>query len=510
MQRSMMKSAGMVTILLLLSRLFGFARESAIAYRFGAGGQTDAYFMAATIPALLFLAFNDSVKTAFIPVYGEFHNKEEGNSFALTVFVILAVILFVISAVMLLFTPQIMRLVALGYKDKVDQFELTVTLTRIMVPGLLFMGLSGLSSGVLHIKKNFFIPAITAFPNNLIIIITALFLGIRYGIVGLAWATLAGFALQFLVQFPTVAKHGVFSPRKLMWWHPGIKQMAILLPPVIIGGAAVELKTLVDRTFGTLLPLSSISSLNYANKIHLLPNGIIVLALLTVIYPTLVELYSHQKITEFKETLRQGVGLMITLMFPIMIGMMVLSVPMVRLLFERGKFTSVDTQSAAFALVFYSLGLLPMGVMLLFNRAFYATKDTKTPMYFTFVTMILNIFLNWLLMKPLGHGGLALGTSISIYVGAIGMGYLMWKKIGAFGGSRIMDTLWKSGAAAFTMGVVIWFGVPFLQGGGFILQAAQLGLVITVGAAIYFAFAYFLKIEELDLALAMVRRRFQK
>ena len=507
-EKSFWKSAGMVTILLFLSRLLGFAREAAIAYRYGASVEADAYFLAASIPLILFMVFNDAVKTAFIPVYGEFHREEESNAFAFTVYVVLAIILVVVTVLMMIFAPQLMRLFAWGYEGY--QFALTVKLVRIMLPGLMFMGLSGLSSGILNLKKNFFIPAIVAFPNNLVIIFAAIFLGAYFGIYALAWATLIGFALQFLVQVPAVAAHGVFKPHQLLWRHPGLKKMAILLPPVILGGVAVELKSIIDKSFATLLPEGSISALNYANKIYLLPNGILIVALLTVLYPTLVEFWAQKKVQAFKNTLRQGVGILIVLVFPMMVGLIVLRVPIVRFIFERNAFSAMDTANTAYALAFYALGLLPLGIMLLFNRVFFAMKDTITPMLFTLVTMVINIVLNWLLMGPLAHGGLALGTALSNLVGAVGMGIFVWKRIGAFGGRRLLDTFWKAGTASLVMGVIVYLVEPFLQADAFLLQALELGVIITVGAAIYFVMAYLLKIKELEAAMELLRRYFNR
>ncbi|HZK24310.1 MAG TPA: murein biosynthesis integral membrane protein MurJ [Oscillospiraceae bacterium] len=504
-QSSLIKSAGMVTVLLVISRLLGFLRESAIAYRFGTTAQADAYLMASTLPLILFLAFNDAVKTAFIPVYGEYHRTEEGNALAQTVFVLLGAILVVVSMLLVAAAPLVVKLLAPGFEGA--QKDLTIVLARIMLPGLLFMGLTGLASGILHIKKNFFIPAITAYPSNLLIILTAIIFGARYGIVGLAWGTMAGFASQFLVQVPAVASHGVFQRANFQWHHPGIKKILILLPPVIIGSAATELKSVIDRIFASLLSTGSIAALNYANRIYLLPNGIIILALLTVLYPALVELFAEDKIDDFKYTLHHGIGLIITLIFPIMVGMIILRVPIVRLLFERGVFDAAATQNTAFALAFYSLGLLPLGVMLLMSRAFYATKDTLTPMLFTFVTMIVNTVLNWLLMKPLAHGGLALGTATSIYVGAVGMTYLMWRKIGAFGGRKLYSTFWKTGLASALMGLLVWYGTRFLSGVSFMRQALEVGILIALGAGVYFVLIYLLKVEELQAALGLIRRR---
>ncbi|MCW3488793.1 murein biosynthesis integral membrane protein MurJ [Dethiobacter alkaliphilus] len=506
--KTILKWTGIVTVLLVVSRLLGFVRESAITFRFGATLETDAYYLVMVLPQVLFLAFNDAIKTAFIPVYGEYHKREDGATLAATAFVILAVSLIIVTAGLILFAPWVVRLVAPGFEG--EKFQIAVELARVILPSLIFMGLGGWCSGILHTKRNFVIPAIPAYSSNLIIIFTALLFGLQFGIMGLAWGTVVGFASQFLVQLPAVAKHNVFKDWKLDWRHPGLKKMAVVLPPVLLGGAAIEIKTLVDRMFGSLLPDGSITWLAVANRIYLLPNGILILALLTVLYPTLVELNVEKKMAEFKKTFREGVGLIVVLMLPMMVGLVILRVPVVRLLFERGEFGAVDTAATAYPLALYSISLMPLGIMLLIKRTFFALLDTKTPMYFMIFTEALNILLNYLLIGPLGHGGIALGTSLAVYVGAGGMAYLLWRKIGMLGGRRIFDTFVKSAVAAGIMGLVVFWGQRFLTGGGFVRQAMELGALIGFGAALYFALAYALKVRELDVALEMVRRRLKR
>lgn len=505
--RSVLKWAGVITVLLLLSRLTGFFRELAIAYRFGASAETDAYLVAVTLPQLLFFAVNDAVKTSFIPVFGEYHKKEDGSSFAFTVYVILGGLLFAVSVVLVMFAPWVVRVVAPGFAD--ERFGAAVTMSRILLPGLMFMGLTGLSSGVLHTKKNFVVPALTGFPNNAVIILTALLFGVRYGIVGLAWGTLVGFSGQFLIQVPAVAGHGVFRGRKVLWRHPGLKKMGVLLPPVILGGAAVELKGLVDRVFGSWLPEGSIAALNFANRLYLLPNGILIIALLTVLYPTLVEYHVEGKVRDFKETFRQGAGLIILLVLPMMVGLILLREPVVRVLFERGRFDAEATANTAYALGFYGLGLLALGLQLLMYRAFYAMRDTLTPMIMTMIMVVLNILFNWLLIGPMAHGGIALGTALALNIGTGILGYLLWRKIGNFGGRQLFETLWKSGVAAAGMGVLLFFGRGYLAGGG-AEQVVMLGVLIGTGGLVYFGLALLLRVSELDVGLAMVRRKLKR
>jgi putative peptidoglycan lipid II flippase len=501
----MLKWTGIVTGLLVVSRLLGFMREVAISYRFGVTLEADAYMAAVVLPQILFLAFNDSIKTAFIPVFGEYHRKEDGHTLVVTSFLILAVVLTLISALLVLFTPELVRL--LYPKFSGEKFAITVVMVRILLPSLVFMGLAGLCSGILHTKHNFVVPAIPAYSSNLIIMATAILFGARFGVVGLAWGTLLGFATQLLVQLPSVARLGVLRG-KVNFRHPGLAKMGKVLPPILLGGAAIEFKTLVDRLFASLLPTGAISSLSYANRIYLLPNGILILSLITVLYPTLIELNVEGKVEKFKDTFRQGAGLIVVLMMPMMLGLVLLREPVVRVMFERGTFDAAATAMTASALGYYSISLAPLGIVILFKRTFFAMRDTLTPMLFMVFSEALNVLFNWLLIGPLGHRGIALGTSLSVYVAAIGLGFLLWRKIGMFGGRKLFNTLWKSVLAGLFMSVVVMQGSRYLPVEGFLPQVVGLGIVIGLGAAVYFAAAYALKVEELDVAIAMARQRF--
>ena len=323
-----------------------------------------------------FLAFSDAVKTAFIPVYSQYHKEKNGNSLVLTLYIIIGIFLLAISLLLVVLAPFVVKLVAPGFSGKT--YELTVILSRIILPGLLFLGLSGLSSGILHTKKNFLVPALPAYPSNFIIAGFAVCLGAQFGVKGLAWATLAAYASQFLIQLPAVLKSGVLKESKLFWRHPGLKKMLVIMPPVIIGGAAMELKSIVDRIFASLLPEGTIAALNYANRIFQMPNSVLVVALLAVLFPTLVELALEKNTDAFKQALRQGLSIIIFFVLPMMVGIILLREPLVRLLFERGAFDATATKITAEALAFYSLGLLFLGGQLLLTRP-YTLHDTLSP-----------------------------------------------------------------------------------------------------------------------------------
>ena len=503
--KTIYKWTGIVTVLLIISRITGFLRETAIAYQFGTTAYADAYLMASMLPQILFFAFSDAVKTAFIPVYSQYQNEEDGNAFVLTADVVIGALMLVTSVVLVIAAPVLVRLVAPGFSG--ETYTMTVTMSRILMPGLFFMGLSGLTSGVLHTKKNFIVPALPAYPSNIIIIVFTVWFGAEYGVVGVAWATIVAFASQFFIQLPAVIKHGIFHREKLLWRHPGIKKMSVLLPPVILGGAALELKSIIDRIFGSLLPEGSIAALNYASRVFMLPNGILVVALLTVLYPTLVDLNLEKKSDEFKRTLRHGIGLITLFVLPMMTGLIVLREPIIRLLFERGAFDAEATKITAQTLAFYSVGLVSMAGQMLFSRAFYALKDTVTPMFVTIMSVGFNVLFNALLIGPLKHAGIALGTALSLTTSMIILWIFLRRKIGPFGGRKLFVSLSKSALASVVMGVAIYYGRAFLTADTLSLLALQVGTVVLAGAALYFAAAYILRIEELKQGLSLLRNK---
>ncbi|NLM51741.1 MAG: murein biosynthesis integral membrane protein MurJ [Firmicutes bacterium] len=502
--KSIYKWTGIVTVLLIISRFTGLLRETAIAFRFGMSAEADAYLTASLLPQILFLAFSDAVKTAFIPVYSKYHQEESGNALVLTSYVILGLFLLAASMLLVALAPWVVRLVAPGFSGKT--YELTVVMSRIILPGLLFLGLSGLSSGILHTKKNFLVPALPAYPSNLIIAGFAVLLGARFGVVGLAWATLVAYASQFLIQLPAVVKSGALAKSKLLWHHSGIKEMLVLIPPVVIGGAAMELKSIVDRIFASLLPEGTIAALNYANRVFQLPNSVLVMALLAVLFPTLVELALEKNTEEFKKALRQGLSIIIFFVLPMMVGIILLREPLVRLLFERGAFDVEATKITAEALAFYCLGLLFMGGQLLLTRALYALHDTLSPMLVTFVAVALNVVFNAILLGPLKHSGLALGTALALLCQMAVLWWILRKKIGPFGGRALFVSLLKAAVAAAGMGVAIIFVRPYLTADSLLVLALKFALVVGGGALLYFFLAYLLKIEELAQGLELLRR----
>ncbi len=511
-KNDLFKWTGIVALLAILSKLLGFLRETSIAYAFGAGLETDAYFMAILIPTLVFQTLQTYAVKAFLPIYGSMHQPREKqaftNTFALLVLLTLGGVLLLIQ----LFTPQIVTLLAPGFEG--EAATLTVKLMRLASAALLFMGLSSIAASYLHAHHLFLGPALIGVPFNLIIIGGALLAGAYFGISGLAVVTVAAYGSKVLIQLPWVLKKGFSLRVGVDWRHPGIRELRKILPPILFAGAAAELKALTDRIFATLLPVGGVSALNYAARVRIMPIALFVTPLATVFYPTLVDLAAAKKFDEFKNTFAQGLGVIIFLYLPISAGFLALGEPIIRLVFERGAFDTEATAVTALMLVVFSIGMVGEAVQQLVVRAFFAIKDFRTPMLVTFGVAGLNLALNAVLINPLQHAGLALATSICFLIGSGLSLYLLRRKIGSLHGKVLLQGFLRSLLAASLMGGALYRGADAWRSAwqpvGFTEQAIQLGALIGGGAALYFGLAWLLKVREMRITLELAGRLRQK
>ncbi|NLC52334.1 MAG: murein biosynthesis integral membrane protein MurJ [Firmicutes bacterium] len=504
------KWTALVVVFNILSRLLGFFREMSIAYRFGALAEADAYLVAIFIPSFLFVAFRDAVRNAFIPIYGDYKGKEEGASLVKTAFAAFSLFLLLLTIVGTLAAPLIVRLIAPGFEQEL--FSLSLVLTRIILPSIFFLGLAGLVTSVLHAHYSFLAPATIGIPYNLLIIFSALLLGALYGVRGLAWGTLLAFSSQFFIQLPAFWK---LMPRggKIHWRHPGLKAILKLMPPIILASGAFEFKIMVDRIFASFLPVGRIAVLSYASRLYNLPYNIIVLALITVFYPLLVDYYSSGDLDGYRQQLRRGLLLIQIFLLPMTVGLIVLREPIVSLVFERGAFEARDTSLTAVALAFYSLGLPFLGLRYFLERSFFALKDTRTPMLAALGMVGLNAVFNYLLIRPLSHGGIALGTSLSGAFAAFFLLYLLWRRLGHLGGKHLLSVTLRCLAAALLMGLALHLGLPFLApylAPGTITRFLVMGAVIAAAAAFYFFLLYLFRVREISWILDLFSRFLNK
>ncbi|MEG1310591.1 MAG: murein biosynthesis integral membrane protein MurJ [Romboutsia sp.] len=490
----------------LIAKILGFSRELALASAYGASNTSDAFLVALNIPAVIFTAIGTSLGTAFIPLYCDINAKggeKESNKFTNNIFNIVLLICIALSVIGVIFTPQIVKIFAVGFKG--ETFLQAVYFTRIMILGMAFLGMSYIMMAYLQVKENFIIPGLMPIPYNIFIIATIL-LSVKVSPYLLPWGALIGLLFQFLFQLPFAMKKGYKYKIYINLSDTHLKKMLWLIAPVLIGVAVNQINTIVDRTIASTLVEGSISALNYATKLNQFVMGMFIVSISSVVYPMLSKLSSENNKEQFNKSIRTSVNTVILLVIPISIGAIILANPIVKLLFQRGEFDARATQMTAIALVFYSIGMIGFGLRDILGKVFYSLQDTKTPMINGVIAMVLNIILNIAFVKftNMQLAGLAFATSISALVTIILLFISLRKKIGAFGGKSILLIMIKSIISAVIMGIVtllVYNTLGKLLGSGFIKEVLGLMLSVVVGAVVYGISIVVLKVDEVNFIL---------
>ncbi|ABO51600.1 integral membrane protein MviN [Desulforamulus reducens MI-1] len=504
-----------VAVINLLSRILGFVREQVIAYMFGATNVTDAYVVAFNIPNAVFAIVIGALATVVVPVFSEYVAKgqrEEAWRLFNTVITMVIIIFTIVTVVGIFAAPLLVKLTAPGLSS--ETAGLASRLTVIMLPILVFYGLSTVFQGLLNANQVFAIPALSVSVTNLTIIISALTLGSIYGIDGLAAGTVFGFVLAALMQLPKLKKVGFKFRFTMDWQHPGVRKVLYLVMPVAIGTSLNQIYLIIDRILASGLAEGSISALNYANRIILMPITFFVLAIGTAFYPTITTLAAQGKQQELADTVLRAIRMVILFALPAGVGLMVLATPVIKLLFEHGQFGARATEMTAIALFFYAIGLVGQAANIILTRAFYAQQDTRTPVKLMFVTVTVNLIFSLLLIGPLKHGGLALANSIASLINTVMLAWFLNKRIPGMWNASAVKFLCQTILATAIMAVVAW-GVDSAARGVF-ASYGTLGLAIQVAAAIStgllaFVLAVFLlRMEEVTMLTGYTRKFLSK
>lgn len=451
---------GIVMIATLVCRILGLGREMVISNQFGAGIETDAFFIAFMIPNLLRSFIGEgALNTAFIPIFSECltnQDKKKADAFASNVLNILIIILVIIIIIGIWGAPWIIKIVAGGFKQDPEKYLLTVRLTRIMFPYIAFAAIAALFMGILNSYKQFFIPALAPAMLNIGIIWFAFLYGTKLGIYSLTIGVLIGGLAQVLIHIPSLWKGGFQYQLVLNFHNQKVKELFQILIPAIIALAIDKINFVVDRIIASYLAHGSISALYYANRLMQFPLGIFGIALSIAILPTLSEYVAKKQIGKMKESFSFGIKLLSLFTLPSTVALLVLSYPVVRLFYEHGLFNPQDTDLTNVALVCYTIGLYALALLRLVISTFYALKDTKTPMKIGFLVVIFNIVLDLILVRYLGHAGIALATSLAAIVHLIMLSIALQKKIKGLFTKELFTFFWKTGLACLLMGLFCW------------------------------------------------------
>jgi putative peptidoglycan lipid II flippase len=460
--RKIVKGAGLVGGLTLISRIFGLVRDMVIARFFGATMAADAFFVAFRIPNVLRRLFAEGALTvSFIPIFKEAQLKEgreKAREISDVVFTFLSLILAIIVIFAIIFAPEIVKVIAFGF-DSPEKYELTVYLTRITFPYLFLICLVALSMGILNSEGHFAAPAMAPILLNISIIIAAFFLSpfLDEPVVSLAIGVLLGGVLQVLLQIPFVRKAGYFPRINLNFSHPALRKLLLLMGPAVFGIAVYQLNIFITTILATLLPEGSVSYLYYADRFFQLPLGIFVISLATAVLPTMSEQVSSGRMDNMRESLSFSLKIILFITLPAAAGLIAISVPVFSIFFQRGEFDYETTLKTASALKYYALGLWAIGGIKIIVPAFYAMQDMKTPVRAAFMAFGANIVFSVILMGPLDHGGLALATTLSALLNLAILLSIIASKVGKVIDKSVIISFVKSLIAAVVTGVVAYY-----------------------------------------------------
>ncbi len=548
-QTSVARSAGIVSVAVMFSRVLGLIREMIFARYFGAGFLMDAYVVAFRIPNVLRDLFAEgALSVAFVKVFTDYQiNKGEKEAWRLASLILnlLAVILSLVCIIGIIFSRQFINLVADGFSP--EKAALATTLTQIMFPFILLVALAALAMGVLNTKGVFGIPASASTVFNLVSIVFGLGLAYwlsgggwvdsndknavpdlasQWAITGMAIGTLIGGLAQFLMQIPSLLKVGFrFSPI-LSFTDAGVRKVSALMGPAIIGTSAVQVNVLINTYF-----VSGIEGaqgwLSYSFRLMQLPIGLFGVAVGTAAIPVLSRLSGEGKIKEFRDTISSSINLVFLMTLPSACGLVVLGEPIVRLIYERGKFDETATSMTAIALAGYSVGLTGYAAIKILSPAFYALNDAKTPMMIAIASIAVNFIGSYFLRDWLssygvtaetpngyGHVGVALATSIVALINFSALALIMRKRINRLNGRDILLSFLKIAAASAVLSVVCYASYNFIisrfGAATLTLRLVEAFVPIMLGGAAFVIAAKLLRVTELEQAFAVLKRKLSR
>ena len=492
---NLLKALAQVSSMTLLSRITGFIRDTVIARAFGAGMETDAFFIAFRIPNLLRRLFAEGAfSQAFVPVLSEYKNQQgidATKDLVDHVASVLALALFVVSLLGIIIAPLIIYVSAPGFSAHPAKFQMTVELLRITFPYIFFISLVAFAGGILNTHSKFSAPAFTPVLLNLSFISVVLLLAPYFStpVNALAWAVFFGGVLQLAFQVPFLLKLGMLPRWRLNLRDPGVWRILRLMGPAIFGVSIGQISLLISTIFASYLVTGSVSWLFYADRLMEFPTGLMGVGLGTILLPSLAKYYQSKNFSDYSKLLDWGLRLTFMLALPAAVALAVLAVPLITTLFHYGQFSANDVSMTRNAVVAYSVGLTGLILVKILAPGFYAQQNIKTPVKIGIITLVVTQCMNLLFLFPLQHAGLALATGLGACFNA---GFLFYKL-------RQLDMYqpqpgWviffaKLFVALVAMGMALWW-FSGTDAAWLAMSArakiGKLSLIVAIGVAVYF------------------------
>ena len=493
---NLLKALATVSSMTLLSRILGFVRDFVIARVFGAGMLTDAFFVAFKLPNLLRRLFAEGAfSQAFVPILGEYKNKGGEADAKLLVDRVASLLFLILLAVTLIGmagAPLLVYISAPGFATNPEKFSLTVELTRITFPYILFMSLVALSGGILNTWSRFAVPAFTPVLLNITFIGMALFAAPSFEqpVIALGWAVFIGGALQLAFQIPSLKKIGMLPRFSLNWKDAGVRRILKLMAPAVLGVSVAQISLLINTIFASFLGTGSVSWLYYADRLMEFPAGMLGAALGTILLPSLAKYHAAERFEDYSKLLDWGLRLTLLLAAPAALALAIIAEPLITTLFYHGAFSVNDVFKTRDALLAYSIGLLGLILIKVLAPGFYARQNVRTPVKIALLSLFVTQALNLVLISRLQHAGLALSISLAACLNAA----LLFRGLRRHG-IYTPQSGWpafyaKLSIALLSMGIALylsrgatndWIEWTLMQ------RLLHLSLIVSFGATVYFA-----------------------
>jgi putative peptidoglycan lipid II flippase len=504
-----------LTVAALASRVLGWVRLLVIGSQFGASRELDAYFAAFRIPDAIFqLVVAGALSAALIPVFSSYRAREqelEAWRLASSVINLVLIALAALSLVMAIFAPVFVPIVAPGFDAATT--ELTVRMTRIMLLSPVFIGMGAVVTGILNSYGRFAVPAMAPLVYNLAIIAAAIFVAPFIGVEGLAIGVAIGSLLHLAIQLPQLGGVGQRYDLSIGLSDPGVRRVAWLMGPRMLGLAAGQLNFIVSTVLASGLPEGSITAYNYAFQLSQIPVGVLGVSVAVALFPTLSRDAALGRVPEIRRQVAASLRILVFLAAPLTAAMIVLAVPITAVFFQYGLFSEQSAERTAAALVFFAVGLVGHIVVHVLTRAFYAMQDTRTPVLWAIVAVLINVPLMVWLVGPMGVAGLALALSISALLEVVGLVWALRRRIESIEEAEVLRSVGRSGGAALAAALAMFGGltlvsdlVPGVLEHG-LGRLVALAVLVAAGGAIYVLVASALRAPELAQLRGLLRRR---
>lgn len=514
----MARAAGLVMFLILISRLLGLLREVAIAHVFGMTWQTDVFRNAFNLPDLMyFLLVAGGLNAAFIPVFSGYlarDEEQEAWQTASTFFTACIGLLVLFAVLGVIFAPYLTPLVGYGFAE--EGRTLLIQLMRIMFGAVFFTALAGLGMGIHKSYKSFTAPMVGPIVYNLVIIMGTVLLARWIGIYAMAVGTVVGAIGNMLVQIPFFIKKGWrFFRLRLDIHNEGFRKILRLMGPSVIALSIFQVSFTISANLASGLAEGSASALRIGQQLVQLPLGIFAMGMGTVLLPTLSEYAAKREFDAFRRTFSLGLRTVLFITIPAAVGLAVAAQPIIRLLFETGEFSATNTQMAAVALRFYSIGLFAQAASQILMQVFFALHDTKTLVRVSIISILTNTGLALLLLTttPWQHGALALAWSLTVILNMTVYLYSLKKHIGVLELRPLIQSVLRSVVASAVMAVLVHYVASLLEKRLdttlFFGQLWQVACSVGIGAGVYALLAWLLRMDEIQYVLEMIYRRRQ-